>query len=105
MNCLKRIIDKYFQSYESNEEGYSRKKIIATFTVLTALALQLKYLLSTTDFDQLQSIVIIDFGFVSTLFGINAYQGVAAAKTTSTATIVSTPESTVAQTTETKGDK
>lgn len=105
MNWIKRIIEKYFQSYESNEQGYSRKKIIATFAFITGIGIQIKYALTTVDFDQMQPLVIIDFSLVTTLFGINAYQGVASAKTTSTATLVSTADKTVAQTTETKGDK
>lgn len=79
---------------------------MATAIIATALALQIKYAWKTVDFDQLQAILIIDFGFVSTLFGINAYQGVVAnKKTTATTTVQSNETETLAQTTTVKETK
>lgn len=72
----KNIFNNYFLSFNAAEDGYSRKKIIATTVVLTVLILQIKYVWKTQDFSQVEALSIIDFGFVSALLGISAYQKV-----------------------------
>ena len=102
---IRGIIDKYFQSFESSEHGFSRKKVISTTIVFVVAVGQLRYFLTTTDNDLLLEISIINFSFVTSMFGISAAQGFSSRKITSTASLKSNAEETVAETTVVKEQK
>lgn len=73
---LQSVIDNYLKSFNNIDEGWSRKKVIATVVVLSTLIMQVKWVWKTQDFQQLENILIIDYAFASALLGISTIQSI-----------------------------
>jgi len=100
---VNQIIDSYLKSFNTVDEGWSRKKVVASIVVLTALLTQLKWIWKTEDFAQLENILIIDFAFASTLLGVTAIEKVQLSKVKKPKSETLTEETIISQTkTETK---
>lgn len=70
---LSNLIDNYLKSFNNVDEGWSRKKILATIIVIVVLVLQLKYIWKTQDFNQLIELSVVDFSSAAVLLGINSF--------------------------------
>ena len=71
---LTEIFNQYLLSFNNNDEGYSRKKVMATFLLFTVVIIHVKWIWKTTDFSQLEAILGIDYGFIAVLLGLKAYE-------------------------------
>lgn len=72
--------DDYIKSFNNVDEGFSRKKVLATIVVLSSLVMELKWTWKTQDFRQMESLLIINFAFVSSLLGISTYEKIKTSK-------------------------
>lgn len=76
---LKKIIISFFQAFESNDFGYSLKKLLATFFSLLA-AWVIAHWVRNGDLTRLGEVLTIILSFISILLGISAVQAIKAAK-------------------------
>ena len=93
---IQRLLISYFQSFDTTDKGFSRKKIIATFIVLISVYLEIQ--LCTEDL--LTTVLITNFGFVATLLGIGAWVNMKnnAPTVTATKTTVDTQDASMQKT-------
>jgi hypothetical protein len=69
---MKQIISNLLSSFNSQEGGYSGKKLSALAVMMCVVAAQVKWM-AMGDFKQLEMVLTINFTFISTMFGIGAY--------------------------------
>lgn len=77
---LKKIIEKYYQSFDGTHEGYSRKKIVGTIIIIHTMLIEAFYCYKTNDFVYLPEMIVVNLGFAGALFGINSNEKIKLAK-------------------------
>lgn len=104
---LKHVVQSYFDSYNNNDKGWSRKKILASIIVFVTMIIEIHWIwVADHTFQQLESVLIINFASANALLGIGAIQSIKKKsidtpnKTTINASVTS-EKSTVTETKET----
>jgi hypothetical protein len=69
---MKNILHNLILSLDNKGAGFSGKKLTAMSLVACVMAAHIKWI-ALGDFSQLVSVLTVDFGFISVLFGINEY--------------------------------
>lgn len=70
---MKDFIQKLIDSLENNTKGFSGRKLTAFAIVICVIAAHVKWI-TLGDFSQLETVFMIDYGFISALFGMTTYQ-------------------------------
>ena len=70
---MKEFIQKLIDSLDTNKSGFSGRKLTAFAIVICVIAIHIKWL-SLGDFNQLESVFMIDYSFIAALFGMTTYQ-------------------------------
>lgn len=73
---INKLLSGWEKSFNVAEEGYSRKKLVAyTFVILTAI-IEIKWAYKTSDFAQIENILIINCSIISVMLGVSAIEKV-----------------------------
>jgi hypothetical protein len=70
---MKEFIQKLIASFDNTNAGFSSRKLTAFIIVACIVAAHIKWL-SLGDFNQLESVFMIDYSFIAALFGMTTYQ-------------------------------
>jgi hypothetical protein len=69
---MKKFLTDLVASLNSKDEGFSGKKLSAFAVMICIVTAHVKWI-TLGDFSQLEMVLTIDFAFISTMFGIGAY--------------------------------
>ena len=69
---MKELISNILNSFNNEANGFSGKKLSAFSIIICVLVAHGKWI-TLGNFDQLEMVLTIDFGFIATMFGINEY--------------------------------
>lgn len=72
---IKEILNKLLDSFDTSKKGFSGRKLTAFFIVLCVIAAHIKWI-SLGNFEQLEMVLTIDYGFLSVLFGLTTYSSI-----------------------------
>ena len=75
---MKDIID----SFKMGDNGFSSRKLTAFILVACIVAAHIKWI-AMGDFSQLETVFLIDYGFIASLFGMTTYSSLASNKSSS----------------------
>lgn len=75
---MKDIID----SFKMGDKGFSSRKLTAFILVACIVAAHIKWI-AMGDFTQLETVFLIDYGFIAALFGMTTYSSLASNKSSS----------------------
>jgi len=70
---MKEFIQKLIASFDNTNAGFSSRKLTAFIIVACIVAAHIKWL-SLGDFNQLESVFMIDYSLIAALFGMTTYQ-------------------------------
>lgn len=76
MNFILQIIERYFKSFDNTEHGYSRKKLLGTFLILSGVTMQFIYIALSKDYSMIGAFATLDFSTALMVLGINTYQSI-----------------------------
>jgi len=72
MKDLITIITKIIDSFDLTKKGWSARKLTAFAITLCVIAIHIKWI-AMGDFSQLETVFLIDYGFIAALFGMTTY--------------------------------
>lgn len=72
---MKDILNKIIDSFDTSKKGFSGRKMTAFVIVLCVIAAHIKWI-SLGNFEQLEMVLTIDYGFLSVLFGLTTYSSI-----------------------------
>ena len=84
---MKEIMKNILKSFDTNEGGFSARKLTAFVIVVMVIITHIKWL-TLGNLTQLEMVLTIDYGFIAALFGMTTYHSL---KTKTTKDIPSEP--------------
>lgn len=72
---MRDILNKILDSFDTSKKGFSGRKLTAFIIVLCVLSAHIKWI-SLGNFEQLEMVLTIDYGFLSVLFGLTTYSAI-----------------------------
>ena len=70
---MKNFKSELSNSFKNDDTGFSIKKLIAAILILAILIVHVKWVY-LGDFKALETVLIIDYGFIASLLGMSTYQ-------------------------------
>lgn len=71
---LKDIFDNYLKSFNSKDEGYSRKKILGTLFSWVTIAIEIMYIIFSTERTYMMEIIIFNGSLITAFLTIKAVE-------------------------------
>lgn len=75
IESIKHFYNNLMGSLDTEPHGFSARKLTAFMINVCVIAIHIKYI-ALGDFRQLEAVLMIDYGFVASLFGMTTYQNV-----------------------------
>lgn len=72
---MKKIIDDFLNSFKSNKEGFSLRKLTSFILVILVIIVHAKWLM-LGNLTQLEMVLTIDYTFIAALFGMTIWSGI-----------------------------
>ena len=76
---MKEIKNKIIRSFDTQEGGFSSRKLTAFVIVIMVIIIHIKWL-TLGNLSQIEMVLTIDYGFIAALFGLTTYQSVKSKK-------------------------
>jgi len=76
---MKEFINKILSAFDNHSKGFSARKLSAFTIVVCVFVAHIAYIKNcfiNNDFKSLESILIIDYGFISTMLGLTVYESI-----------------------------
>lgn len=86
-DIISNVYDKFLGSLDNEKnKGFSGRKVTAFALVCIVVAIHIKWII-LADLSNIENILIIDYSFISALFGMTTYQSMKEQPSTKTSTI------------------
>ncbi len=72
---MNKILDDLLNSFKTNEEGFSSRKLTAFVIVMLVIVIHVKWLM-IGDLTQLEMVLTIDYTFIAALFGLTTWSNI-----------------------------
>lgn len=72
---MKNILDDFLNSFKSNKDGFSLRKITSFMLVILVIIVHAKWLM-LGNLTQLEMVLTIDYTFIAALFGMTTWSGI-----------------------------
>ncbi len=72
---MKNVKNDLINSFKGNDLGFSLKKIVASVLIITVVVVHVKWI-NIGNLDELESVLLIDYGFIAGLLGMSTYQNI-----------------------------
>jgi hypothetical protein len=72
---MKELLEKLVKSFDNQPGGFSSRKLSAFVIIVCVIIAHIKWI-SFGDFSQLETILTIDYTFISTMLGLTTYQAI-----------------------------
>jgi len=72
---MKKILDDLLNSFKTNEEGFSSKKLTAFVLIVLVIIVHTKWLM-IGNLTQLEMVLTIDYTFIAALFGLTTWSNI-----------------------------
>ncbi len=72
---MKEILKNILNSFTTNADGYSSRKLTAFIIIICVVAVHIKWL-TLGNLTQLEMVLTIDYSFIATLFGMTTWSSI-----------------------------